>query len=126
MWRVRFQSSQPETYMCIRCQRDKTIPKLFSPQNDMDPGAVPRCLEGLTQVEEMLIARACPIMTVYRKHGGQRGYSGHVLNSPQNLQEFLNELHTEVSELPILHITQTVPIIHKHNFECKRQRCWML
>ena len=42
----------------------------------MDPGALPVELQGLT---EMLIARACPIMCVYRKHGGQRGYKGHVL-----------------------------------------------
>ena len=87
MWPVRFQLRQPENYTCIRCQRDKTISKLFSSQNDMDPGAVARCLEGLTQIEEMLIARACPKMTVHRKHGGQRGYSGHVLNLPQNIQE---------------------------------------
>jgi len=44
----------------------------------MDPGSVPSCLEGMTQIEEMLIAWACPIMRVYRKHGGQRGYQGHV------------------------------------------------
>ena len=85
MWPIRFQPSQIETYTCIHCKRDKNIPKLFSPQNDMDPGVVPQCLENMTQIEEMLIARACPIMTVYRKHGGQRGYSGHVLNLPQNI-----------------------------------------
>ena len=37
----------------------------------MHPGPVPDCLQQLTQVEEMLIARACPIMSVYCKHGGQ-------------------------------------------------------
>lgn len=67
----------------------------------MDPGSVPPCLEYLTQVEEMLIARACPIMTVYHKHGGQRGYSGHVLNFPQNTQQFLNQLPAKVNTLPI-------------------------
>ena len=40
---------------------------------EMDPGIVPPQLEGLTQIEEMLIARLCPIMSVYRKHGGHRG-----------------------------------------------------
>ena len=43
----------------------------------------------MTQIEEMLIARACPIMTIYRKHGGQRGYRGHVLNLPQNIEHFV-------------------------------------
>lgn len=39
----------------------------------MDPKSVPPCLRNLSQIEEMLIARACPIMSIYRKHGGQRG-----------------------------------------------------
>ena len=39
----------------------------------MDPGSVPPCLQNMTQIEELLIARACPIMTVYHKHGGQQG-----------------------------------------------------
>ena len=37
----------------------------------MDPGAVSLCLQNMTKIEELLIARACPIMTVYHKHGGQ-------------------------------------------------------
>jgi hypothetical protein len=36
-------------------------------------------LQNLTQIEEMLIARALPIMRVYIKPGGQRGYSGHAI-----------------------------------------------
>ena len=37
----------------------------------MDPGVVLLELQGLTEIEEMLIARDCPIICVYRKHGGQ-------------------------------------------------------
>jgi len=40
----------------------------------MIPSAVPLELQELTQVEEMLIARAIPIIRVYVKPGGQRGY----------------------------------------------------
>ena len=68
----------------------------------MDPGLVHQQLQGLTQVEEMLIARVCPIMSMYRKHGGQRGYRGHVLNLPQDIQSFLNRLPSQASDLPIL------------------------
>ncbi len=64
----------------------------------MIPRQAPPCLLGLSQVEEMLIARACPIMCVYRKHGGQRGYRGHVLNLPQDIQQFLNSLPPNVSD----------------------------
>ncbi len=105
-WPVRTRLNiQP--YICLRCQRDKTVPKVYSADNDMDPGKLPACLEGMTQVEEMLIARACPIMTVYRKHGGQRGYSGHVLNLPQSIEQFLSALPPHVSELPLLSIKRT-------------------
>ena len=93
---------QPSIYVCTRCKRDKNDPKLFSEENDMLPGEVPSCLRGLSQVEEMLIARACPIMSVYRKHGGQRGYKGHVLNLPQDIQGFLDRLPCNVQKIPIL------------------------
>ena len=53
----------------------------------MIPSAVPCQLQGLTQVEEMLIARVLPIMRVYVKPGGQRGYSGHCIYLPQHVEE---------------------------------------
>ena len=68
----------------------------------MDPGSVPAELQGLSEVEELLIARAFPIVSIYRKHAGQRGYKGHVLNLPQDIQCFLNSLPANVSDLPIL------------------------
>ena len=68
----------------------------------MNPGTVPAELQDLTEVEEMLIARAFPIMCVYRKHGGQRGYKGHVLNLPQDVQGFLSTLPAYMSDLPVL------------------------
>ena len=100
-WPTR-QNLKSETYTCYRCKRDKKSPKKFSAENDMDPGIVPEQLRGLTQVEEMLISRVCPIMRVYRKHGGQRGYKGHVLNLPQDVQSFLNRLPSQVADLPVM------------------------
>ena len=88
-------SKDPARYVCHRCTRDKKLPQVYSAENDMDPGIVSTQLEGLTQIgqiEEMLIARVCPIMSVYRKHGGHRGYKGHVLNLPQDIQNFLNSI----------------------------------
>ena len=89
------------TYQCTRCKRDKGEPKLYSLENCMYPGDVPSSLQGLTQVEEMLITCACPIMCVYRKRGGQHGYKGHV-NLPQNIDSFLNTLPCNVNDLLIL------------------------
>ena len=89
-------------FECLRCKRDKGNPKLYSQENDMDPGALPLELQGLTDIEEMLIARASPIMCVYRKHGGQRGHRGHVLNLPQDIQGILNRLPRNIAHLPYL------------------------
>ena len=49
----------------------------------MIPSAVPLKLQNLTQFEEMLIARAFPIIHVYTKpKGGQRAYKGHNTDGP--------------------------------------------
>jgi len=40
---------------CRRCYSEKS-PKKFSSENDMDPGEMPKELQGLTELEEMLIA----------------------------------------------------------------------
>ena len=111
-----------DPYVCNRCQRDKHNPKLFSPENDMDPGSVPPCLKDMTQIEELLIARACPIMTVYHKHGGQLGYSGHVLNLPQNIQQFINKLPVRVNDLPVLTISRQGAANTHHNFRVRREK----
>ena len=60
-----------ENFSCARCSRDKKLPKRFSKENDMIPSRVPRELQGLTQTEEMLIACALPMMSVYVRPGGQ-------------------------------------------------------
>ena len=95
------------TFACTHCKRDKHSIKLFSAENDMLPGEVPLPLQGLSQLEEMLIARACPIMCIYRKHGGQRGYKGHVVTLPQDIQEFLTHLPCYVDQLPVLLLRRT-------------------
>ena len=45
-----------------------------------------------TQVEEMLISGVLPIMSLYRLPHGQYGYSGHVINLPQDVGSFANTL----------------------------------
>ena len=88
----------------------------------MHPSSVPQCLQNLSQVEEMLISRACPIMSIYKKHGSQRGYKGHVVNLPQDTQGFLDNLPSKISKLPLL-------IVRKHgsndtyaDFQVRRER----
>ena len=66
-------ASTPSRCSCQRCKKDNQCPKLFSSDNNMYPGSVPAELQGLSQTEEMLIARSCPIMRVIHLKGGQLG-----------------------------------------------------
>ena len=118
-WLTR-QNVASEVYICYRCKRDKKSPKKFT--YDMDPGIVPGQLKGLTQVEEMLISRVCPIMRIYRKHGGQRGYKGHVLNLPQDVQSFLNRLPSQVADLPVLVVRRHGADETHRDFTVRRHR----
>ena len=68
----------------------------------MIPSSVPNELQNLTQIEEMLIARALPIMRVYIKPGGQRGYSGHCINLPQNVTELATSLPRYPKDLAVI------------------------
>ena len=95
--------SKPKaTYVCSRCSRDKISPKKFSVENSLIPSPVPNELKDLTQIEEMLIARALPIMRVYIKPGGQRGYSGHCINLPQNVTELATSLPRYSKDLAVI------------------------
>ena len=58
-WPLKSKPKSP--YVCSRCSRDKKFPKKFSVENSMIPSSVPLELRNLTQIEEMLIARALPI-----------------------------------------------------------------
>ena len=98
------------------------MPKRFSKANDMHPGAVPEYLQNLTQIEEMLIARVSPIMYIYRKHGGQRGYKGHVLNLSQNIQSLLDKLPQAVSKLPVLILRRSGANDTYSDFTVRRQK----
>ena len=50
----------------------------------------------------MLIARALPLIRVYIKPGGQRGYSGHCINLPQNVNEVASTLPRYPKELGVI------------------------
>ena len=69
-------------YTCDRCKRDKKRVESFSSANDMDPGSVPDQPKGLTQAEEMLIAKGCPVMRVYRLKGALPILRGTVVCRP--------------------------------------------
>ena len=87
---------------CRRCHSEKGELKKFSRRNNMDPGEVPDELQGLTQIEEMLIAQIFPIVSVYCLRGGQYAYRGNVINFPQDVLEFATHLPRHPSSLDVL------------------------
>ncbi|CAB3992941.1 ATP-dependent DNA helicase PIF1 [Paramuricea clavata] len=101
-WPLNSKPRSPNCYICPRCARDTKSPRKFSLENSMIPSPVPTELQNLTQVEEMLIARALPIMRVYITPGGQRGYSGHCVNLPQNVKELATSLPRYPKDLSVI------------------------
>ena len=87
---------------CLRCYRDKNLVKKFSASNNMDPGDVPEDLQGLTEIEEMLISRIFPVISVYCLRGGQYAYRGNVINFSQDVSEFVTRLPRIPSSLDVL------------------------
>jgi len=105
-WPLKTKPKNYPNYICSRCSRDKSVPKLFSNENFMIPSPVPKELQGLTQFEEMLITRAFPVMHVYTKpRGGQRAYKGHVITLPQNVQQLADVVPQCPKDLPVIIFT---------------------
>ena len=82
----------------------------------------PLCIssQGLTQVEEMLISRVLPIMSLYRLPHGQYAYSGHVINLPQDVACFANSLPRLPSELDIIVIRKEGAANSHRDFHVRR------
>ena len=74
----------------------------------MDVGTVPEELKDLSYIEQMLIAKIHPVVSLYRIKGTQYGYSGNVINFKQNIQEYINEL-----PIPFNKLTSTF-VFNKH------------
>ena len=59
-------------------------------------------LQGLTQVEEMLVSAVMSIMSIYRLPLGQYGYTGHIINLPQDVVRFAHSLPRLPQEVDVL------------------------
>ena len=104
-WPQRIKKPECKQFTCRRCKLDKEEPKMFSFENNMIPSVVPKELSVLSQCEEILIARAFPVLQVYIKAGGSYGYKGHVINLPNNVQHIADILPHNPNDLPIIAFT---------------------
>ncbi|KAE8737614.1 hypothetical protein FOCC_FOCC016923, partial [Frankliniella occidentalis] len=82
----------------FRCRPSSNCHEKFSGANFMDPCAIPPELKGLT----FLIARIHPVVSVYKLKGNQLGYSGNVINFPQEVNELATSLPHRVADLDCL------------------------
>ncbi|KAE8751256.1 hypothetical protein FOCC_FOCC002084 [Frankliniella occidentalis] len=70
-----------------------TLKELF------DATMAAQSLNGLTYIEQQLIARVHPVVSVYKVRGGQYGYSGNIINFPQDVQELATALPHRLADL---------------------------
>ena len=93
--------------VCRRCSLDKNHYKLFSNDNNMDPGLVPAELTDLSVVEQQLICRISPAIHVHMlKHGGIAS-SGHCVTFPQDVNEPAQIFPQLPHEINIIRVRKT-------------------
>ena len=68
----------------------------------------------------MLISAVMPIMSVYRLPQGQYGYSGHVINLPQDVATFAQSLPRLPRELDVIVVRKEGANHTHHDFRVRR------
>jgi len=69
-----------ENLSCQHCHIEKILPNKFSADNNMNLEKIPKELQELTEIEEMLISKVFIIISVYRLYGKQNEYRENVIN----------------------------------------------
>ncbi|KAF5194757.1 hypothetical protein FRX31_015656, partial [Thalictrum thalictroides] len=95
--------------ICTTCSLEKQRaknPHMFSAANCMDPGIVPIELSRLSNLEQILVARIHPVMSVYRVKGQQYKYSGNVINFEQDVNLIATILPIKPADLSAILIVQ--------------------
>ena len=75
---------------------------------------VPACLKGLTEIEEMLIARTKVVMKVRWTSGRQLSYSDHIVNLPQNIEEIAKKLPRAPEDIDMVIIREDSVNLSEH------------
>ena len=70
----------------------------------------------------MLISAVLPIMSLYKLPHGQYGYSGHVINLPQDVASFANSLPRLPSELDVIIVRKAGAASAHRDFRVRRAK----
>jgi ATP-dependent DNA helicase PIF1 len=95
-----FDMKLDNTGICSRCRGQQSNP--WTALNNGDVGSVPDYLPALTEIEEMLIARAHVHVQVRQVKGQQFKYTGHTVIFMQNTSKIYDKLPLLASELDII------------------------
>lgn len=108
--------------LCNSCRHSRT--NLFSAENRMDIGTVQQELIGLTMLEENLIARVHPVVSVFKLRGQQRAFSGHVMNFVQHVEQVTTRLPHDPAHLNsiLLHNRNTPDGVIQFRVRARRVR----
>jgi len=90
----------------------------------MDPGAVPEASQDLTTVEQMLIARVAPVMSVMRLseyRDGQWPFKGHAVCFPQDIQPVVSVLPLVSVDVLVLRSQQSANADAVRQFRVRSQ-----
>ncbi len=68
----------------------------------------------------MLISRILPVMSIYRLPHGQYGYSGHILNLPQDVTTFINTLPRCTANLDVIIVRKEGAVDSHKDFRVRR------
>lgn len=85
--RLEMKMASKSTCICQRCHKDKGPVKMFSKENNMDPGVLPDELKSLTLVEQQLICKISPCINVHMLNHGGIAANGHCVSFPQAVDE---------------------------------------
>ncbi|RIB10016.1 hypothetical protein C2G38_2207276 [Gigaspora rosea] len=72
--------------MCRQCYSEKILPKKFFAENNMDPGEISHELEGLTEIEKMLIVQYYANITIDNEVLESLPQEGYIDNQLPHLQ----------------------------------------
>jgi len=90
-----------------RVHRGKHLCWKFSERNNMDPGYVPEVLQELSYIEEQLIAKVHPVLTVQKLKACQYGYKGNLINFLQDVSQFAKKLPHRIEDLTSIQLSDS-------------------
>ncbi|KAK3929764.1 ATP-dependent DNA helicase [Frankliniella fusca] len=83
---------------------------------------IPEQLKNLTYIEEQLISKIHPIVSVIKLKGHQLGYQGNVINFPQDVKEFARALPHKITELSCVLTIRASKNLRPVDFQVRAQK----